>query len=674
MATPALAEEIRDEFGAELPVEVAPTPEADAVAADLYRSLARGEDEEPSYLDGGRLPEPGVRRLFGAAAELFRRAPWKRFNDSQLIQVDVPELGLEGACVSVIGAMKQSYGFVLFPSMMAFEIYAASTANGLPEDDTPIDLGTSHMALNFEKRGDVPEAMQKEVASQAWPLAAHDAYPVWMCVDRDAVGRPIEPLEIDRLAAISLALAELFERHGDALERGESAEASAVLPDSPATATARFPFRPSAPKPSLATRADAAEQSVEVESRVTLAMWGYAFGKFGKRWQEVTKSVKAFQNHVPFSIPWSVYRYRVQGRRLVEWYLEEQARLLNEPERAWLEAQSESWLGAWEIEAVTPGEALDLRDLLTGERRRVVERRGSVNVERGHVLYSAVVRFRGAWLLAGTYTHYLAPVAADEVVSSVCRALKVEPGAVPVALLREQESEKLLLAAWQKAVRENEKRREAPVRLCNSDGDPLLFTQDCFGFPKGERAAIEARLLRAFGEDAQVDEGGGEAGASERCFAILGEQPRDAEMGRSVLGRVVVGEDGLRLETNSVRRADALRRRVEEACGKALVHRLRDHVDPTSAAHPKSSKAERKLPPMTPEMLEALREHKAQHYRAWMDQKLPALGGKTPRQAASSKEGRSRVEALLKELEQMERRLPEAERADVAALRRELLG
>jgi hypothetical protein len=40
----------------------------------------------------------------------------------------------------------------------------------------------------------------------------------------------------------------------------------------------------------------------------------------------------------------------------------------------------------------------------------------------------------------------------------------------------------------------------------------------------------------------------------------------------------------------------------------------------------------------------------------WLDEKLPALDGKTPREAVRTPEGREKVEELLKDWENMEER------------------
>ncbi len=41
------------------------------------------------------------------------------------------------------------------------------------------------------------------------------------------------------------------------------------------------------------------------------------------------------------------------------------------------------------------------------------------------------------------------------------------------------------------------------------------------------------------------------------------------------------------------------------------------------------------------------------HWQNWVDDKIPALGGKSPREAVKSADGREAVEALLKDAERV---------------------
>src|SRR5512140_3491838 len=124
VADPLHAAELRAAIP-DVEVAVAPTPELDVVVRDLTDHLRESapQEQEASYLDGGRIPAEAVDRLFGAAKLLYDIAPWKRATDDQLLRVDVPALGVEGACLCVIGALGENLGFLLFPSLDGYEAF-----------------------------------------------------------------------------------------------------------------------------------------------------------------------------------------------------------------------------------------------------------------------------------------------------------------------------------------------------------------------------------------------------------------------------------------------------------------------------------------------------------------------------------------------------------------------
>ena len=139
----------------------------------------------------------------------------------------------------------------------------------------------------------------------------------------------------------------------------------------------------------------------------------------------------------------------------------------------------------------------------------------------------------------------------------------------------------------------------------------------------------------------------------------------------TVIARAWVSEGALKLESNSIARADELRRRIEEACTGLLRHRAREHSDPVALAeHCPPSEPENELPPEVQQRL--VRDLKERHYADWPDQPLPALGGKTPRDAARTRRGRAQVDLLLRQFENSEGRLPPGERFDISDLRAQL--
>jgi hypothetical protein len=237
---------------------------------------------------------------------------------------------------------------------------------------------------------------------------------------------------------------------------------------------------------------------------------------------------------------------------------------------------------------------------------------------------------------------------------------------VPVERLRDRAFGSYLIRRWEEAVDDMDFRRAIPPTLCNTDGDPLLLTVDRFALAPGTERAVEERLATV--EDVLPPEPDDE----ERCFGFI--KPGNA-MHRSwdntSIGAAWVTPGELRLETNATRRADALRARVEAACGELIRHVEREEADPRALVADAGIDPPT-LPAAVPEAAALLREVKERHYAAWVDQPLPALGGQTPRAAMRSRDGRARVDVLLKDLENLESRLPQEERVDLAALRARL--
>lgn len=112
--------------------------------------------------------------------------------------------------------------------------------------------------------------------------------------------------------------------------------------------------------------------------------------------------------------------------------------------------------------------------------------------------------------------------------------------------------------------------------------------------------------------------------ASAYTFLRPGDPPQP-DGSHPVIGWIRINPDGLRIETNSQARADALRERVESACGGRLWHRAREHMDPLALRKGAGKTPPSPPPSPTPEQERLVAEFKARHYASWPDQPLPAL-------------------------------------------------
>jgi len=706
---------LRAAIGDAIPVTVAPTPELDELLNQMLESMAADADD-PSYLDDGRIAPEMVAKLFSSAEILYRTAPWEVASDDQVLRLDIPSLGVEGVCVSIIGSLDENLGLILFPSIEGYNAFVRAEedfASG--ESDGAIDLGTDWLSLSFDRGADLPASMRREVAKHGWPVADARAYPVVMHFEREGISRPPTEREFEIATACATSLCVFFTEHRGLFELDEATpvcesyydennrEVRFTLPyeahwqfdveDTPAPAYAG-PALHVVPNPGRNTQCPcgsgrkykkcclAKDQEAGAEQRDRQVGQGideyliselieFANRTYGPRWHDFARDFYDVEETFQLAVPWSVYHYRIEGQTVLEAYLEESPRRLSRAERDWFEAQQAAWLSLWEVSDVERGVSITLRDLLTDETRCVHEVSGSQTLVARDVLLGRIVDHKGTSLLCGLHPRPLPPAPAAEVLRRARGRLR-RKRAVSAERLRDEAIGRYLIRRWEEAVDDLDAayadRRANLPELQNTDGDPLLLTIDHFEIASGKRGDVEVQLA----ELAEVDPS--ELGESPTVYVFL--RPGNAlhkSWENTVIGHGRLLGTSLQLETNSKSRADALRARVEGACGDSISYRAREHTDPLSE---KASLSEigrdNTSEPPPPEAEQLILDFKRRHYADWPDHPLPALDGKTPREAVQTAGGRGTVDVLLKEMENLEQRAGKGASFDFSPLRSEL--
>jgi hypothetical protein len=704
VADPVLAAEVRAVLGDAVPITLAPTPELDELLDQMLEAMPES-GVEPSYLEGGRIRPEAVARLFSAAELLYRVAPWKVASEEQVLRMDIPALGVEGACVSIIGELGESLGVLVFPSLTAYDAFCSVAETALAET-RPRDLGTGWLALEFVRGADLPASLRHEVASHGWPVAGPKAYPLVVERERDGTPRPIAEREVAIAAACATSLAAFFVKHprlfededfepvceswfdGDDLEVRFTApyEAFDLFEIERPAASVVAPARGEAPaqsrnapcpcgsgrkyKKCCLPGAEERRPSQharhplhELDDRLVHALLEFAGRRFGPAWLRAEAFGADTPSVLQIAVPWSLYHHRHEEQTVLDHYLAERRRRLSPAERGWLESQRAAWLSVWEVTDVEPGVSMTLRDLLTGETRSVHEKTASRTAVRRDAVLGRVVDHQGVSLICGMHPRVLAPSAAAEVVRRA-RVRARRKGVLPLERLRDEGFGRALIRYWKEAVEESSARAALPPDLQNTDGDPFLLTTDHFEIAPGARASVEATLAAL----PEVEPPGPGEGPPAYVFLRAGNRIHKS-WDNTVVGRAWISGDELHAETNSRERADTLRERLESVCGTGIRHRAREHADPLSErARPARPRATPERPP--PEAEQLLLEFKQRHYDDWLDTPVPALGGKTPREAARTARGRSAVDVLLKDMEVHEQRAGGG--FDFSALRREL--
>jgi len=136
-------------------------------------------------------------------------------------------------------------------------------------------------------------------------------------------------------------------------------------------------------------------------------------------------------------------------------------------------------------------------------------------------------------------------------------------------------------------------------------------------------------------------------------FAWLSK--RDKDGGAKMLGRVFFVRDTLILECNSRGRLKRGKEIIQEHI-PGIRHKVDSYEDIYKYLDSLKEKPAQKAPNDIPMEVQqqVYTTFMERHCKEWLTDKIPALDGKTPKQAILSKHGREQVKELLKSLENME--------------------
>jgi hypothetical protein len=143
----------------------------------------------------------------------------------------------------------------------------------------------------------------------------------------------------------------------------------------------------------------------------------------------------------------------------------------------------------------------------------------------------------------------------------------------------------------------------------------------------------------------------------------------------TVLGTVTLYPEKLTVECISKERLERGKQRLEQLVGGFIRHRADEFEDIYVGMDRVRQQKGRQEKPVLDDKAQAMAVSvMRQHMSAWPDEKLPALNGKTPREAMTTKKGREKVLELIKNFENREaRKKKEGELwLDLAFLRKEL--
>jgi hypothetical protein len=368
------------------------------------------------------------------------------------------------------------------------------------------------------------------------------------------------------------------------------------------------------------------------------------------------------------------------GRNVVDDYLKRRGWKESAPVKSYLQALQGSAMSAYEVVDTAPGSHFMVRDLIRGgEPIRIEDRLASQDLVQWDRIAARLLEIKGKTYMSAGVLRLSFDDAAEiaeeirklekELLNKVRRPLRqeglteIDIRRLPAADVIVGEMAPLFTRTWLATMLERLLDKSLP-EIRNFDGERVQFCETRLPvLDLGRLAQIEARL------DALADLAREPAGRPEWTWLAAGARDADhhgghehgsrlqglAEEGTQLLGSVRLEGDAVILETNSSARAERGRDLLAAALGPLVGLPLTSMRTPAQAlaeggADPSRAPAAQ-LSLSLEEQNEALEHVLDRHYRATLDAPLPALDGKTPRQAVRSKAGRAKAARWLKYLE-----------------------
>ncbi len=315
------------------------------------------------------------------------------------------------------------------------------------------------------------------------------------------------------------------------------------------------------------------------------------------------------------------------------------------------------------------GNSLTIKDLLLNRTHIVLEKQASRQEIKGAVLFTRVISMEGISVMIGCFT-LLIPTIYHSSLISLRQNLKKENGELTAMSLLDLDFE---LREVFFEIYENVQNPVLP-ELQNTDGDPLVPIKLFYDINCTPAKAVDCLKELADGLDDEelfLDAEFDDTGTLEKIrFPWLKKgNPKHPEWENTVMGHIDINQNSLTIEVNSEIRSELIqieikyrlqdnavyKNSVMTSIKKTMEEMTGNGPSPEAEAQARTHEELMQIP----EIRQQINQMAEKHWNDWLDIKVPALGGMTPREAANDPIGREKLDGLFLHFESMNRQQPQ---------------
>ncbi len=355
---------------------------------------------------------------------------------------------------------------------------------------------------------------------------------------------------------------------------------------------------------------------------------------------------------------------------------------LNSQEKRFFEAINQSYYSYYSVLEVELEKSLQVKDILLGTLHTLKEKQGTHHIKRGDIIFSRILTFEDQSIFIGMAPLTIPAGYQNGLIDFRKWLIEENDDAslTPKDLRNEFDIE--LFESFFDIV-QSLFNNPGPI-LTNTDGNLIQFSKSYFKLKISPEEALNCLLPLTLEDDPEEflqEAKRDKSGKIKRLeFSWLGKgNKKHKNWNNTILGHIVIEQGKLILETNSQERTERGQKLLKQYLGDSISFQNTLET-PEQEMKSRPNRASRKDEESKkllelPEVQEQLKAMAKAHWESWFDEPIPMLKDETPRQAAKTKEGRERLEALLLHYEHHDLRREREDdpfKADICYLRREL--